>query len=113
MRLYFVSQPHIISAQKMVWGSYTTNAATSQHDLHPMTLVLDIAFAQFLMRSTNQSLALLINSEWFNSSVRLIIRNETLSFVSQLHIVSAAKMAGWIAIVMAAIGYGIPCKGVQ
>ena len=86
---------------------------TSQHDLHPVTLVLDIAFAQFLMRSTNQSLALLINSEWFNSSVRLIIRNETLSFVSQLHIVSAAKMAGWIAIVMAAIGYGIPCKGVQ
>ena len=86
---------------------------TSQHYLHSVTLVLDIAFAQFLMRSTNQSLALLINSEWFNSSVRLIIRNETLSFVSQLHIVSAAKMAGWIAIVMAAIGYGIPCKGVQ
>ena len=91
----------------------TKDVVTSQHDLHPVTLVLDIAFAQFLMRSTNQSLALLINSEWFNSSVRLIIRNETLSFVSQLHIVSAAKMAGWIAIVMAAIGYGIPCKGVQ
>ena len=43
----------------------------------------------------------LINSEWFNSSVRLIIRNETLSFVSQLHIVSVAGVRrgsqdGWI-----------------
>ena len=90
---YFVSQFHIISAAKMVRGLIKQMWYLTI-ELITMTLVLDIAFAQFLMRSTNQSLALLINSEWFNSSVRLIIRNETLSFVSQLHIVSAAKMAG-------------------